>query len=84
MGALFFYIMERKDIYEIKIMNGAITSTFSFANEEKMKPMLEAVNNCLKDEKKYESIIYKDSKGGVCIFPAKYLKNSLITITVNE
>lgn len=61
---------------KVKIINGNHTTTLDF-NEESGKVFLQAVQNCIDNSKEYPSINYDDKKYNI-IFPADYLKNSLI------
>ena len=62
---------------EVIIQNRNISITLFFSDEEKRQEMKKAINNCLENEKEYPTINYTDSKENL-IFPATFLKNSLI------
>lgn len=68
---------------QIKIQNGIRETTLSFDDKEKRQAMVYAINNCLNDEINFPTIDYMDS-GGLVIFTATYLKNSLIFVPENK
>ena len=67
---------------KVIISNGIKEITLSLDKDAGEK-FIEAIENCIKRPKEYPMINYQDKKDKV-IFTAKCLKNSLITIPIED
>ncbi|MGU3377681.1 hypothetical protein [Chryseobacterium sp. M5A1_1a] len=63
----------------IKIQRGNTVITLNFSTIEDRDEMVGAINNCIKNAKKYPKIDYRDKNDHI-IFTSEILKNSLIVI----
>ena len=73
--------MEKK--FFVKINNSVTKYTLYFENKKIQEEFEEMVFNCIKNPKKYTSVIYTGIDEQT-VFPAKFLNESVITFSKSE
>ena len=73
--------MEKK--FFAKINNGNTKYTLYFGDKKNLEEFEEMVFNCIKNPKKYTSVIYTGIDEQT-VFPAKFLNESVITFSKSE